>query len=577
MKKIVSLLMAAVMVAGISACATQNQSPAQQGGDAQTQAVEQAPGADTQEATPEVTAEVTQEAPPADNADALNIYLATSPETIDPNLGSALDSGNYANHLFEGLMRYKWDGTGVEYGMAESHEVSADGLVWTFKLRDSKWSDGQPVTANDFVYSWRRLVDPESAAPYGVDMGGFVKNGEAIFEGEMPVDQLGVKAIDEKTLEVTLENATPYFDQISAFATFSPIRQDIVEKYGFDNWTKTPESYVSNGPFKCLSYLPDDKLAIVPNPGYWDAGSVVPQQINFMFLADDSAAYAAFRSGKLDYQDTPPQEEVDSLKSDGFFGDTAELGTYYVSFNTQKEPLDNALVRKALALAIDTSFIANTIRQGAVKPAEAFVGDGFTTSGHNQTFRDGWQKYVSPENYEANKEEAKKALADAGYPDGDGFPKLEYLYNESTTHAAIAEALQDMWKQVLGIEVVLKVADWNTVLQDRRNGNFEIARNGWIADYNDPATMLNLFLSNSGNNDGKYNNPEFDAKIAASNMEQDPAKRNQLLHEAEDLLVGQDWAVAPIYYYTITWAVNPDLKDWGVTPLGYKFFQKAYK
>jgi oligopeptide transport system substrate-binding protein len=461
--------------------------------------------------------------------------------------------------------------------MAESYTISDDGLVWTFKLRDSKWSDGQPVTANDFVYSWRRLVDPDTAAPYSLDMGGFIKNGEAITEGTVPVDQLGVKALDDKTLEVTLENPCPYFEQISAFATFSPIRQDIVEKYGSDNWTKTAESYVSNGPFKCLEYVPDGQLAIVPNPGYWDAASVVPKQINFKFLADDKAAYAAFRAGELDYLDVPPQEEVDSLKADGFYGDTAELGTYYISYNTQKAPLDNVNVRKALTLAVDTDFIANTLRQGAVKPAEAFVGDGFTTSGYDKAFRDGWQTYVSPKDYEANKAAAKQALADAGYPDGAGFPKLEYLYNDNSTHAAIGEALQNMWKEVLGIDVELKVADWNTVLQDRRNGNFDIARNGWIADYNDPATMLNLFMSNSGNNDGKYTSPDYDAKLNAANAEQDPAKRNQLLHEAEDILLGQDWALAPIYYYTITWAVNPNLKDWGVTPLGYKFFQKAHK
>ena len=593
MKRIVSLLLAAALTAGLFACASQNPPANANTADAgqaataaatsaapqETAAATTAPATTapaTAEETPAAT-ETAQAATPGNNPNAINVYLATTPETIDPNLGSALDSGNYGNHLFEGLMRYKWDGTGVEYGMAESHTVSADGMVWTFKLRDSKWSDGQPVKAADFVYSWRRLVDPKVAAPYALDMGGFIKNGAAVSEGKVPVEQLGVKALDDKTVEVTLENPCPYFEQIAAFNTFAPIRQDIVEKYGSDNWTKTPESYVSNGPFKCLSYVPDDKLAIVPNPGYWDAASVVPQQINFMFLSDDNAALAAFRSGALDYEDAPPQEEVNALKADKVYGDTAEMGTYYISYNTQKEPLNNVLVRKALTLAVDTDFIANTLRQGAVKPAEAFIGTGFATSGYDKQFRDGWKTYTAPQDYEANKAAAKQALADAGYPDGAGFPKLSYLYNENTTHAAIAEALQNMWKQVLGIDVELRVSDWATVLQDRRNGNFDIARNGWIADYNDPSTMLNLFISNSGNNDGKYNNPDFDAKMNASNLEQDPAKRNQLLHEAEDILLGQDWALAPIYHYTITWAVNPALKDWGVTPLGYKFFQRAHK
>ena len=590
MKKIVSLLLAAVLAAGLAACAgsqanTNNAAPAVQV--SETTAATQAP-ADTTAPAPTDTpapasaedtaaAAATQAAAAGDNPNAINVFLATSPETIDPNLGSALDTGNYENHLFEGLMRYKWDGTGVEPGMAESYTVSPDGMVWTFKLRDSKWSDGQPVTADNFVYSWRRLVDPNTAAPYSLDMGGFIKNGAAITQGTVPVDQLGVKAIDAKTLEVTLENPTPYFDQVAAFAVLSPIRQDIVEKYGSDNWTKSPDSYVSNGPFKCLSYVPDDKLAIVPNPGYWDAASVVPPQINFFFLADDNAAYAAFRSGGLDFEYVPPGEEVNALKADGLFGDAAQLGTYYISYNTQKAPLNDVNVRKALSLAVDTDFIANTIRQGMVKPAEAFVGDGFTTSGHNKPFRDGWQTYVSPANYEANKAAAQQALADAGYPGGAGFPKLEYLFNTSSVHSAIGEALQNMWKQVLGIDVELKVEDWASVTQDRRNGNFDIARNGWVADYNDPATMLNLFISSSGNNDGKYNNPDYDAKIAASNKETDPAKRNQLMHEAEDILLGQDWALCPIYYYTNTWAVSPALKDWGITPLGYSFFQKAHK
>ncbi|MDR1914338.1 MAG: peptide ABC transporter substrate-binding protein, partial [Clostridiales bacterium] len=271
-----------------------------------------------------------------------------------------------------------------------------------------------------------------------------------------------------------------------------------------------------------------------------------------------------------------PEEEVLALDAEGYYGDVPELGTYYISYNTQVAPMDNVLVRKALTLAIDTAFIADTIRNGNVKAAEAFIGDGFTTSGHSEAFRDNWRTYVSPSEYEANKSEAQAALAEAGYPNGEGFPKLEYLYNENTTHSAIGEALQQMWKDVLNINVELKVAEWESVLQDRRNGNFQISRNGWIADYNDPATMLDLFTSGSGNNDGKYNNPEYDAKMDASNKESDPAKRNQLLHEAEDILIGEDWAMAPIYYYTITWAVNPNLKDWGVTPLGYKFFQRAY-
>ncbi|MDR1541709.1 MAG: peptide ABC transporter substrate-binding protein [Clostridiales bacterium] len=570
MKRLLAFILAGAMVFAASACSNNNAAPTQPPAAESTADNSSAP------TDAPATSEAASEPVQADASKELNIFLATTPETIDPNLGSALDSGNYSNHTFEGLMRYKWDGSGVEPGMAESYTVSDDGLVWTFKLRDSLWSDGQPVTADDFVYSWRRLVDPDTAAPYAVDMGAFIKNGMAVTEGQVPKEDLGVSAIDQKTLEVTLENPCPFFEQIAAFATFSPIRQDTVEANG-DNWTKTAETFISNGPFKMESYATDDKMVIVPNPGYWDAASVVPEKINFLFLSDDNAALAAFRSGELDYQDVPPEEEVLALKNDGFYGDTPENGTYYISFNTQKAPLDNVLVRKALTLAVDTQFIADTVRNGNVKPAEAFIGDGFYTSGHSEPFRGQWQTYVSPSKYEENKALAQQALADAGYPGGEGFPKLSYLYNTNSTHAVIGEALQDMWKNVLGIEIELRSAEWATVLQDRRNGNFDISRNGWIADYNDPVTMLNLFTSTSGNNDGKYSSAEYDAKIEASNRETDPAKRDQLLHEAEDILLGQDWALAPIYYYTISWAINPALKDWGVTPLGYKFFQKAYK
>ena len=510
--------------------------------------------------------------------DTLNIALASSPETIDPARNSAVDGACYAVHQFEGLMRYKWDGTGVEFGMAESYEVSEDGMVWTFTLRDSKWSDGEPVTAKDFEYGYRRLVDPMLAAPYGADMGGFIKNGTKIAMAEegLTIADLGVRVIDDKTFEITLESPCPFFEEIVAFPVFSPIREDIIEKYGNDNWVKGPESYVSNGAFMMDSFTLDDAMSSVPNPGYWDAASIKPARINWMFLSDDKAELAALRAGEAHFIDGFPQEESLALKADGLHGIIPQLGTYYISFNVERAPLDNPLVRKALSLAIDTDFIANVLRQGNVTPAEAFVGTGFRTSGASKLFRDDYATYMSPADYAANCETAQAALAEAGYPNGEGIAKIEYLLNDNTGHIMIAEALQKMWHDVLGIDIEIRVADWAVVTADRREGNFNIARNGWIGDYNDPATMLTLFLSTSGNNDGQYKNPDFDAKIAASFAETDPDTRNQLLHEAEDILIGQDWACAPVYYYSDEWGVAQELKDWGITPLGYKFFQKAY-
>ncbi|MDR1642871.1 MAG: ABC transporter substrate-binding protein [Clostridiales bacterium] len=501
----------------------------------------------------------------------INVYLGSTPDTIDPSKGSTLDGGNYIAHMFEGLMRYTWDGSGVELGMAESYAVSNDGMVWTFKLRDSLWSDGQPVTADDFVFSWRRLVDPGTESPYAVDMGGFVKNGAAIAAGELAKEKLGVRAIDAKTVEVTLENPCPFFEQIAAFATFSPLRQDTIEANGV-GWTRTGATYLTNGAFRMESYQSDGKMAVIPHDGYWDTARVKPAKINWMFLVDDNAVLKAFNAGELDYVDRMIQEEA--VEFDGIFGKSVGMSSYYVCFNTVKEPLNNVNVRKALALAIDTKHIAETVLKNTVIAAEAFVGNGFSTSGLNEPFRSNWRTYVSPVDYTTNKEAAKAALAEAGYPNGEGFPRLEYLYNGNTDHA---EALQKMWKDVLGIEVTLKSADWGAALQAARSGNFDITINGWIADYKDPVTMLNLFISTSGINDGKYNNPAFDAKIDASYKESDPAKRNQLLHEAEDLLIGQDWAIAPVYHYQISWTTAPSLKGWSISPLGYKFFQQAYK
>lgn len=523
--------------------------------------------------------------------DTLRIALASSPETIDPTLNSAVDGAVYAVHQFEPLMRYNWTGDGVEYGMAESYDVSEDGLVWTFHLRDSLWSDGQAVTANDFAFAYRRLVDPRVAAPYGYDMGSFIQNGAEIasmdistlgLEGEAldaaideKVNTLGVKVVDEKTFEVTLSAPCPFFTEIVAFPVFSPLRQDVLEQYG-DAWVKGPESYVTNGAFKMESFSLDEEMVSVPNPGYWDAASIKPAKLVWQFLADDKAELAALRAGESDFIDGFPQEESQALKAEGVYGSIPQLGTYYISFNVDVEPMNNPLVRKALVLAIDTDFIANVLREGTVAPAEAFVGTGFRTSGASKLFRDDYQTYVAPADYEANKIAAQEALAEAGYPNGEGIPKIDYLLNDNTGHIMIAEALQNMWKEVLNIDIEIRVADWAVVTADRREGNFSIARNGWIGDYNDPATMLTLFLSSSGNNDGNYNSPEYDAKMAASFAETDPEKRNQLLHEAEDILIGQDWACAPIYYYADEYAVNPKLTDWSIMPLGYKFFHKAY-
>lgn len=570
-RRLFALSLAVIMLVGIlAACSTT--------GDTGTTSSTPAP--DTTTAAPDTTEAPVAETPATTEraANDIRVSVASAPETIDPTMNSSVDGAIYGVHLFEGLMRYKWDGSGVEPGMAESYDISTNAAgdeVWTFHLRSSLWSDGQPVTAYDFEYAYRRLCDPAIAAPYGADMAEFIKNGAAIYAEEKNISELGVKVIDEKTFEVTLEAPCPFFAEIAAFPTFMPIRQDIIEKYGAENWTKGPESYVTNGPFKMTSFTLDEKFECVPNDGYWDTASVKPTKITWLFLADDKTMLAAFLSGEVDFIDDMPIEEIAGLKADGTYEQINQLGSYYVSFNHDVKPLDDPNVRKALTLAIDVDYISEVIMDGATVPAEAMVGGEFFTSLYDKEFRPNGNRYINTDEYENNKVLAQQALADAGYPNGVGFPAFTYLTNESTVHVTIAEAIQSMWKEVLGVNIEIGVAEWNSFLFDRREGNYQIARNGWVGDYNDPMTMLSLFLSTSGNNDGNYNSSEFDALIASSNVEQDPAKRDALLHQAEDVLIGKDWAAAPIYYYVDRVAASKNLKNWGITPLGYKFFAGA--
>lgn len=560
-KRIIAFLLAAVMVLAVTACggsqkAGSDSSAQQPAGQADSGAAADA-GAD------------------AAGGDEIRATLASSPETIDPNMNSSVDGAVYIVHLFEGLMRYKWDGSGIEPGMAESYTVSDDSLVWTFKLRDdAKWSDGQDVTAEDFVFSWQRLVNPETAAPYALDMGGYIKNAVEIIDGKMPVDQLGVKAVDAKTFEVTLAGPCGYFDEISAFPTMSPIRRDTVEANG-DRWTRDASTYITNGAFKMESFNLDQNLIVVPNENYYDKDKIKPGKIVFQFLADEIAELNAFQAGEVYFTDHYPAEETKALVDQGVLFFKPQLGTYYVSFNCNVEPLNDVNVRKALALAIDRDYLANVVLPGTMFAAEAFVGNGFGDV-DGKDFRDVGGAYISNAAYEENKKAAQEALAAAGYPNGEGFPKIGYMYNNSTMHQSIGEALQNMWKEVLNIDVEMDIQEWNAFLETRRQGNYQMARNGWVGDFNDPMTLLGLLQTGSGNNDGNYSNAKYDEYLNISMTSKDRAERMKAMHDAEALAIGEEWACAPLMYYADEYLVSPELKGWGITSLGYKFFHTAY-
>lgn len=505
----------------------------------------------------------------------LYLCVGSQPETIDPAMNSAVDGSVYMRHLFEGLMKHDWEGTGIINGVAESYEISDDGLTWTFKIRDdAKWSDGQDLTADDFVYAWRRLVNPETAAPYAGDMGAFLLNGLAIVEGEMAPEELGAAALDAKTVEVKLQNPCPFFAEVIAFPTFYPVRQDIIEAHG-DRWVTSPDTLISNGAYVLSEWTPDEQIIMLPNENYFDVDKLVAQKLVWKLINDPVAELAAVRNKEIYYGTSFPQEEMEAMIAEGIYFKLPYLGTYYADMNNKKEPFDNPLVRKAFLLAVDPSYIADVVMHGAVVPATNFVGPGFLDADGVSEFSDA-EVVIDRSDYEANKEAARAALAEAGYPNGEGFPTLEYVTNPAGSHVTIAEALAFMWKDVLGVNVTVATQEWNVFLENRRTGDYILARDGWIADLNDPSNLLNLFTSYSGNNNAAYANDEFDALIGVAATSMDQEVRMQALHDAERLAIAEEYAVIPIYHYALQVAMNPALKGVASYATGERLFHLAY-
>ncbi len=504
------------------------------------------------------------------------VNFASEPNTIDPALNSAVDGAVMINHIFEGL--YKWvdDGSGnatLALGQAKEVTPNADKTVYTVKLRDDiKWSDGKDVIAADFVYAWQRLVDPNTAADYCY-MADIILNANEIMAGEMDKSELGVKAIDEKTLEITLHTACPYFEEIMAFPALMPIRSDIIEQYG-DQWTFSPETYIGNGQYKMAEWSHNEFIKLVPSETYYDVDKLGPKVIKFALMDDTNAIYAAYRSGSLNFIQEVPVDEIPGLLSSGELKVHPYLGTYYCCFNTSKAPFDDVRVREAFSLVIDRNYIVENVTKTGQKPATAFVPSGISDApGAKDDFRAVGGDYmdVSAEKYQENCERARQLLAEAGYPNGEGFPIVEYLYNTSDNHRLIGEALQNMWQTELGVTVNLVNQEWNTFLDTRKNGDYSIARNGWIADYNDPMSFLDMWLTGGGNNDAQYSNPDYDALIMQAKSTSDLAERMSLMHQAEDILMGQDVVHAAIYFYTDKY-MSQGIKGMYFTPLGYYFF-----
>lgn len=484
--------------------------------------------------------------------------IGASPKTIDPNLNSASDGGHVINNTFEGLMR-EIDGK-LEPAMAESYTVSDDKTVYTFDIRDeAKWSDGEPVTAYDFEYAWDRVVDPEVASEYSW-----------IF-GEANVKSW--KAIDEDTFEVTLEAPAPYFLGLTGFYTFFPVRKDAVENGGENGlWATEPENAISNGPYKVAEYELGEKIIFKKNENYWRADEVQIETIEGRMIVDEATSLTAYRNGDLHVNSSIPSAEIPTLiAEDPTFYIRPMLGTYYYSLNNDVEVLQDKKVRRALTLSIDRQAITETVTKGGQIPAHSMIpgalldanGDVFNEISGNHGIALDDSKF----------EEAKKLLAEAGYPDGEGFPELTILYNTSEGHKNIAEAIQQMWKENLGIDIKLENQEWAVFQDTRTNGDFQIAREGWIGDYSDPLTFLGMFRTGANMNHTGFSSERYDELLEQSKTATGQ-ERFELLYEADKILM-EDASVIPIYYYTDLFQIADELQGWELTTRNVFYFGRT--
>jgi len=534
----------------------------------------------------------------ADDEFVLNLCIASEPETIDPNLGSSVDSAMYANHQFENLMKYEMtdehpaeDATvynvDVKFGQASAYAVNEDQTEYTFNLRDDIfWSDGEPVKAQDFVYSWRRLVDPNTAADYGYFLDNIVLNAAAIQAGEKKPEELGVTALDDKTLQVKLESPCAYFLSMCAFPALMPLRQDVVE--GSENWTD-PANIVVNGAYKVTEWVHDSYIRMEKNDKYYDVDNLGPDALVWHLSDSETAILSSYQSGEYQFIDTIPSDMIASLKESGDLYVNPYVGTYYLYLNCSK--ITDWRVRAALVLSIDRENIVENVTQGGQVPATGLVASGILDS-KMQDFAYGsselgaiytWLSAQYPdadlETYTGRCELAQQlyqAAVDEGAWDPD--TTIVYNFNTSETHKAIAEACGSDWKTVLGVNIALENQEWATYTNGLGEHTFGVARLGWIADYNDAMTYLELMVTGSSYNYGLYSNEAFDEAIVAAKKLLPGEERDKMMYEAEQTMFAEGgFPVAPVYYYTQLYCKDASIDNVGFTSLGYFFFQYATK
>lgn len=487
---------------------------------------------------------------------------------LDPHFATQASDYTVLSALFEGLVAEDPVDLHPVPGVAESWNVSADGLVYTFTLRENaRWSNGDRVTAGDFLASWRRVLTPSLGAP-NASLLFVIQGAEAYNKGLAQFSQVGLAAPDARTFQVTLEHPTPYFLSLLNHPVWFPVPLATITKYGGpsergNRWAR-PGQLVGNGPFNLAAWSPGQEIVVEKSPTYWDAKAVRLTAIHFHTIDSVDAEERAFRAGQLHITEALPPGKVDAYRRDApaLLRIDPLLGTYFYRLNTTRPFLNDVRIRRALALAIDREAIVEKILRGGQLPAHAFVPPGL----------DGYKSVTSiPSDFAA----ARQLLADAGYPGGKGLPPFELLYNSSETHRAIAEAVQEMWRRELGLNVQLVNQELNSTLEARRTGNYQILRSVWTADYADPSSFLDIWGAASGNNYTGWSSPAYDALLFSAARTADPAARNLLFQQAETLLLDAAPCI-PIYHYTHVFLIQPSVRGWHPTLLDHHPYKAVW-
>ena len=468
----------------------------------------------------------------------LVILNGAEPESIDPAVVTGQLEGRICYALFEGLLHFDRFGE-PQPGIAESWDLSSDDKIYTFHLRaNAKWSNGDPVTANDFVQSWKRVLLPETASEYAYLLY-HIKNAEPFNEGTLKdFRTVGVTAIDDRTLRVELVAPVPYFLDLCSFATLLPVHMPTVKMYG-DDWIK-PDKLVNNGPFRLKEWRLNYRIRLEKNPLYWDAGHVAMNTIDALPIDNSITAYDFYASKVADLildKGLTPSSLIPELKKRPDFHAAPFLGTYFIRFNVTRKPLDDVRVRQAFAMAIDRDRIVEKITQAGEPPAYSFTPPG-TASG-----------YQPPKIFGRDVQKARQLLAEAGYPGGKGFPTVTYLYDSKKLNEDIAVEIQSMLADGLGVHIELQKQEWKVYLNSLSRLDYDFARSSWVGDYNDPNTFIDCFVSGGGNNRTGWSSKEYDDLVSAAALDSDNAKRLRIFQRAEEILLNQGTPICPLYYY----------------------------